>query len=175
MKKNIVLIGMMCCGKTTVGLSLSQIMKDFSYIDLDNTIEEIEDKKIIEIFKEKGENYFRKIESELIEELLNEEENLIISTGGGIVEYPKNMDIIKAKAISFYLEAKIDTLKDRIMNGENRNVRPLANDIESRYEKRKALYEKADYKIDVENKNKKEIALEIEEIYGKICSGSKTR
>ena len=95
MKKNIVLIGMMCCGKTTVGLSLSQIMKDFSYIDLDNTIEEIEDKKIIEIFKEKGENYFRKIESELIEELLNEEENLIISTGGGIVEDPKNMDIIK--------------------------------------------------------------------------------
>lgn len=170
MKKNIVLIGMMCCGKTTVGLSLSKIMKDFSYIDLDNIIEEIEDKRIIEIFKEKGEDYFRKIESELIEELLKEEENLIISTGGGIVEDPRNMEIIKEKAISFYLEAKIETLKDRIMNGDNRNVRPLANDIESRYEKRKALYEKADYKINVENKNKKEIALEIEEIYGKICS-----
>ena len=92
MWKNIVLIGMPGCGKTTLGKILNKELS-MEFYDMDNYIERKTDKKISELF-EKGENYFRDIESLACEEL-SKNKNVIISTGGGVIKRKENIDFLK--------------------------------------------------------------------------------
>ena len=99
MKTNIVLIGLTGCGKTTVGRNLSQKLK-MDFIDTDEDI--IEHYGSIKSLFEKGEEYFRDIES-LRVKILSQNSNKVISTGGGVVLRPFNMSALRNNGIVFYL------------------------------------------------------------------------
>lgn len=156
---------MMGAGKTTVGKELATIM-NCNFIDLDETIEKNYG-KISDIFKQKGEEYFRQIETLELKKL-NIQETFVLSTGGGIVLKDENIKILQTLGYVFYLEASTDTIYERIKNQKHR---PLLNtpdpkrSIEEILSKRKKLYENSGEKITVNNKNVKEIA---EEIYERI-------
>jgi len=123
----VVLIGYMASGKSTVGkLLASQLGIDF--IDLDEYIEEREKKSIKNIFSEKGEIYFRKLEHNILVEILNENRSLVLSTGGGTPCYANNMQTILEQADhSVYLKMTIPQLVERIAS--EKSNRPLVKDI----------------------------------------------
>ncbi len=141
MERHIVLIGMMGSGKTTVGRLLSKIL-GMSFIDTDEIIEKQEGISIGEIFKTKGEEYFRKVEGEVLENVLKENPS-IVATGGGIILSEKNRDLIKEKSIPIFLDGDIETLAERLKRAKDR---PLleGDSIESRlraiWHKRERFY-----------------------------------
>ncbi len=164
---NIVLIGMSGAGKTTIGEILS-LRTGKTLKDMDFLIEKKDGRSIEEIFKLEGEAYFRSLEEELSIELSLSRDS-IISTGGGVILNPKNIDNLKNNSKLFFLNASIDTLI-RNLNFSRVN-RPLlsGNDlrkkVESLYSARISLYlTYADFVIDVNNR---EIAEIVEDIINK--------
>lgn len=165
MNKNIVLIGPMGSGKTSVGRRLSCVLnKDF--FDTDFEIVSKTGVSIEHIFDIEGEEGFRARETKVLSEL-SQIPNLVIATGGGIVVTPKNLEILQ-QSIVVYLHADIDTLLSRCLKSK---ARPLINEAEDKkqtiidiFEKRRSLYEKsADIMIDVSGKRLYSIINEIKE------------
>ena len=97
--KNIVLIGMMGAGKSTVGSCLGNSLDGFSFVDMDNEIEKHAGLTIAEIFANHGESYFRTLETQLLESY-SRQNSLVISTGGGIVERSENLDKMKQNCVA---------------------------------------------------------------------------
>ena len=89
----IILIGFMGAGKTSVGERLAKKLQ-FDFLDMDYKIEEVENKQITEIFEQYGESYFRELENKVINEYI-QNENIVISTGGGIITTKENIEILK--------------------------------------------------------------------------------
>ena len=153
MDKNIVFIGFMGCGKTSVGRKISLKLKR-EFIDTDDFIEKREGMKISEIFDKKGEAYFRGLEAELCQRY-SQPKSKIIATGGGIIKNSENLTALKKGGIVIYLKS---TPKQIAINLKHDNSRPLlqvANKeakIAELMEARRPLYEKyADVTIDVTN------------------------
>lgn len=165
--KNIVLIGMMGAGKTTVGKKLSACLKDFSFIDMDSDIEKNQGVTISKIFQEHGESYFRDIETEFLKKYCAQE-NLVISTGGGIVERAVNIEIIKKNSVLFYLSAPAGELFERIKHSTHRplldNPNPYAK-IKELLNRRVPYYKMADFEIETLDKEVSQITDEILEKY----------
>lgn len=121
MYDNIVLIGFMGCGKTSVGKILArQLHKKFK--DIDNIIEKEQECSITEIFQSKGEEYFRALEQKCINEL-TENSGLVISTGGGLPIY----STIPEKSLIIYIETGFHVILNRLPQ-EERDKRPLFHD-----------------------------------------------
>ena len=120
---NIVLIGCMGCGKTTVGKELS-LRHGYIFVDTDDCIEEREGMSIGEIFEQKGEPYFRYIETALIREFSDTLRHAVISTGGGLPVREENTELLKKLGRVYYLSATPETLYDRIKEDDSR---PLLN------------------------------------------------
>ena len=111
---SIFLLGYMGCGKSTIGKSLAQKL-NVSFIDLDQMIENQENKSISSVFSEKGELYFRKLERQFLQGLIAQESPAVISLGGGTPCYFDNMEtLVTAKHYSVYLKASIPTLVQRL-------------------------------------------------------------
>ncbi|MBZ7987552.1 shikimate kinase [Campylobacter canadensis] len=151
MNKNIVLIGFMGCGKSTIARKLAKIFKR-QLVDTDILIEERMQMSIKDIFATYGEEYFRKLECELKDEL-SLKNNLIISCGGGFA----NLENIKTMGFVVYIYLPFFIIKKRV---KNNGKRPLFDDKAKKlYNKRLALYEKnADIKIDNSKLKFKEFA-----------------
>ena len=162
MAKNIVLIGLMGSGKTTVGKMIADEL-GYAFVDTDIIIEDLSKLTINEIFAQFGEDYFRELEIKVAEEL-SKQENLVIATGGGIVERIENLDNLGQNGSIFYLYAPPEELFGRIKHTRNR---PLLNNqypertLHQLIEKREKYYNLADVKIDTVNKTPCEIAKEI--------------
>ena len=165
----IILLGYMGSGKSTIGKSLSQVMY-YPFIDLDEYIVKQEGSSISKIFEKKGEVYFRKIEHIYLKEILEKEESLVLSLGGGTPCYAKNMDIINAKedVTSFYLQLNIPTLSQRLE--KQKSTRPLVADlseeklteyIAKHLFERREFYIKATHTINADNRSIQEITQEI--------------
>lgn len=138
--KNIVLTGMSGSGKTTIGKMLAKELS-MSFTDTDEMIESYEGKKIKDIFKEAGEEYFRNTESE-IACIASRLENHIISTGGGMILKSENMECLKKNSIVVYLKRSVESIK-KTMDTSDRPL--LAEGLEKLYEMEKIrapLYEK---------------------------------
>ncbi len=165
--KNLVLIGIMGCGKSSVASCLQDKMPNFHWVDTDTEIEKLENKSIPEIFADSGEDYFRYLESWVIEKFANIP-NLIISTGGGSFENEDNINNLKKNSTIFYLTAEVDTLCKRL---ESNTTRPLLEneDISERLtellEKRQGNYKKADYSIATDYYTPPQVAEEIFRLY----------
>ncbi|MFL2886934.1 MAG: shikimate kinase [Candidatus Pelagibacter sp.] len=163
--KNLVLVGMMGSGKSSIGKILSQKLK-FEFIDTDNIVEELEKKTISEIFKKNGEKYFRNIEEETTLKSLKLK-NKVIALGGGGFLNPNIRKYILNKCISVWLNWKNEKLIDRIKNSKKR---PLANKLNSSeliklIIKRTTIYNLSHYKINCDKLNKKQIVNKIIEYY----------
>ena len=156
-KKNIVLIGMMAAGKTTIGFKLAKKLK-YQFYDIDALIEKHENKKINEIFQDDGEDYFRKIEEKLTLEHLEKKE-CVISLGGGGFLNESIRKRIKKNSRSFWLNWKITTILNRISKSQRRPIALKLNnkDMANLYKKRVKFYKRSDFKVNCENKNKKQI------------------
>lgn len=161
--KNIVLIGFMGCGKSTVGRELHQRL-GYPLVDMDQTIEERAGKSIPEIFAEVGEAGFREMETSLLREIARstDSERRIISTGGGIVGSEENRALLKQLGYVVWLSAPLEVILER--TGKNRN-RPLlhtedpAERIRSLMDLRHPLYEEtAHLKLDTAGLDFKELA-----------------
>ncbi len=127
---NVVLIGYMASGKSTLGRILAEKL-NYDFIDLDDYIEEKEGLSVSDIFKSKGEIYFRKMETLYLKELLDNRTKLVLSLGGGTPCYSNNMDFIKNinHVKSIYLKASIPTLVARLK--KEKGKRPLIAHIET--------------------------------------------
>ena len=130
MGRNIVLIGMPASGKSTIGKLLAKKM-NYEYYDADRYLERKENVKISTLFSEKGEEYFRNLETKYLKEL-SQKNGIIISTGGGAVKREKNMQILGEKGIIVFLNRKIEDIAK-----ENHEARPLLQNIDNIYQ----LYE----------------------------------
>ena len=165
----IILLGYMASGKSTIGKRLAS-RKYIPFIDLDSYIEEREGKTISEIFKDDGEIYFRLQEHKYLKELLEREDDFVLSLGGGTPCYAGNMDYIKdsKNTKSIYLKANIKTLADRLVRQKNKRplVASLAEDeitefIAKHLFERSYFYEQADHKIKIDNKEISKTVTEI--------------
>ncbi|MBN3033573.1 MAG: shikimate kinase [Candidatus Saganbacteria bacterium] len=115
---NIVLIGFMGTGKSAVGRLLAAELR-FHYLDTDQLIEKAEGRKIAEIFKTDGEPYFRRLETETLQ-ALQDYDNFVISTGGGMVLKEDNIALLKAIGPVVLLKAGPKTIYDRIKSEKHR-------------------------------------------------------
>ena len=165
LKNNLVLVGMMGSGKTVIGKILSKKL-NVEFIDIDNEIEKIEKKTILEIFKTKGEKYFRNVEEKISLKSLKLQNKIISLGGGGYI----NANIRKYtlnKCISVWLYWKPETLINRIKNSKKRPLAMKLNsfEIQNLIEKRSIIYNLSNYKINCDKLKKSEIVKKITSIY----------
>jgi shikimate dehydrogenase len=144
--KNVVIIGMPGSGKSVTGKLLAQELNK-TFVDLDEIVVTKAGMSIPKIFSKHGEEFFRKLESDVAKEY-GKQKNLVIATGGGVILKKENMDALMQNSDVFFLNRKLENLATK--------GRPLSTDIEAlqkMYDKRLPLYEKySDYTIDsVEN------------------------
>lgn len=156
-KMNIALIGMPASGKTSVGKLLSEKLNK-TFVDCDDEIVKNENKDITEIFKEFGEAYFRNVEKSVVKavSMLNAQ---VISTGGGAVLNPENIENLKANSRIYFLDRPLDML----ITTSDRPLSSNRADLEKRYNERYKLYKSvADVIVDG-SKTVEEVAKIIEE------------
>ncbi len=122
----IVLIGYMGSGKTSIGKKLAEKLQ-LDFIDLDDYIEEKEQTSINKIFEAKGEIYFRKLENKLLKELISSDRAVVLAVGGGTPCYANNSELITASSTSVYLKTSIHELYDRLV--KQKQNRPLIKDL----------------------------------------------
>ncbi len=156
-KMNIALIGMPASGKTSVGKVLSQKLNK-SFVDSDEKIVEFENKTIPDIFTEFGEAYFRNVEKNVIRDIamLNSQ---VISTGGGAVLNPENIENLKANSRIYFLDRPLDML----ITTSDRPLSSNRADLEKRYNERYELYKSSADAIIDGGKTVEEVAKMIEE------------
>ena len=169
--RKIILLGYMGCGKSTIATRLSKIT-NIPCLDLDKKIEERTNLSIKDIFEQQGEIYFRKLEREVLIDLLNAPGDLILGLGGGTPCYSNNHELLKGDNIlSIYLKASVDTLYERLLS--NKSKRPIiankTNDelkefIAKHLFDRSFYYNQAQYKISIDGKSKDETTQDILEI-----------
>lgn len=122
---NILLVGMMGAGKTTIGKSLASYLNK-KFIDSDNEIQKRTGVKIPVIFEIEGETGFRKRESEMLRELLKIK-NMVLATGGGVILNLQNRELLKQNGTIVYLRASVEDLWHRTRHDKNR---PLLQTID---------------------------------------------
>ena len=164
-KKNLVFLGMMGSGKSSIGSLIAKKLL-LNFIDIDNVIENELGLSIKKIFETKGEYYFRKFEEKTTLKKLKSS-STVISLGGGAFSNKEIRKEVLKNHISFWLNWSDDILLNRIKNSKKR---PLAfnsskNEIIDLIKKRSNIYSKALYKIECDNLTKNEIVKEILKIY----------
>ncbi len=159
MQRKYYITGFMGSGKTTVGQALAK-KNGFRVIDVDQWIEEKEQQVIKDIFAEKGESYFRQLETSALEVI--DGDKLIITTGGGIIMKQQNRKIMKKNGVVIYLQCELDEVLRRLEGDDSRpNLRGDRKQIEQLFETRKPYYEEADISIDTTGKSVEQIVEEL--------------
>ena len=148
------LVGMPLCGKSTIGKVVAKKL-NFKIIDLDTEIIKSENQTINKIFELNGEKYFREIETQLLDSIINKNKSFIMATGGGTPCFNNNINLINKSGISIYIDTPIKKLEKRLIN---ENERPLLknNPIQRKvfdklYNERKIYYEKSKFKVSEDN------------------------
>jgi len=167
-KKNLILLGMMGAGKSTLGRIVAK-KKTLKFIDTDSNIEKNCSMTISDIFKKKGENFFRiQEEKEVLESL--KKSKAIIAIGGGAFINKKIRDVILKDCISIWLDVNLHTIKKRtkwnkkrpLLNGKN-----IQETIKKLYIERKNIYKLATHRINCSNLSKETIIKKIIFFYEK--------
>lgn len=149
-------------GKSSVGRHLSRELK-MKFVDTDDLIEKEAGVRIAQIFPQYGEEYFRKLEAKIINDVASHAD-MVISTGGGAIINPVNLEALKKNGIIICLTASVDTIISRIGNGDERPL--LSGDnkrekISNLLKTREPFYKKADFIIDTTTKGIREVVEEI--------------
>ena len=165
LNKNLVLVGMMGSGKSSIGKILSKKL-EFEFIDTDNKIEEIEKITISEIFKKKGEKFFRDFEEKETINYLNKNK-VVIALGGGAFLNKKIRNETNKKGISFWLDLDSKIIFQRIKVNMKRPLldNRSEDEVKKLCESREKTYSLSDFRIDCNAKNRNQIIKEIVDIY----------
>jgi len=164
-REHVVLVGMPGSGKSTLGFHVSMLL-GLPFIDTDNYIVTKMRKSVTSIFQAYGEDKFRQLEQQALEEVLNGIPS-VVSTGGGMPCFHNNMDLITQKAISVYLKVEPSALAEYLKNDKKR---PLLKDkspeelleyIITSMDSRKCYYEKADITINAYEGTPTELAINL--------------
>jgi len=165
-KKNLVLLGMMAVGKSTLGKIIAKKL-NLKFIDTDLNIEKKCSMKIFEIFENKGEDFFRSEEEREVIESLKKNKS-VIALGGGAFMNKNIRNLILKNSLSFWLDLNLKAINKRV---KWNNKRPLLNQenagevIKKLYSKRKNIYKLAKYKINCNMLGKEEIVKKIILLY----------
>lgn len=166
--RNITLTGLMGCGKTTIGKYLAHQLKK-KFVDTDAVIEEKEGKSIPEIFEQDGELYFRRIEQEVIKEVLKKNDQ-VISLGGGAIVNDESRALIKEHSSLISLIADPKDLHARVKRKKNR---PLLSDeknqlktLEKLWDERKSAYMDSHFQVRTTDKSINLVSIEIMRLLG---------
>lgn len=142
--RNLILIGFMGTGKTTIGKRVAKSL-GFRFVDTDQLVAKRAGKTISKIFAEDGEDAFRKLETEVLQDCAAGVDQ-VISTGGGIVTRPENFEILKKAGYVIWLKASPETIYERVQRNRKRPLLQTENPketIRNLLEQRVSLYEKA--------------------------------
>lgn len=157
---NIVLIGFMGTGKSTVGRRLAQALA-WDFVDTDSEIGEVTNLSVPEIFRRHGETRFRSEES-IVVARLSQLDRIVIATGGGTVLNPLNWNALAKNGTVIGLHASLEAILNRI---GHKNDRPLLKgskaEIEKLWSERQTCYAQADYMVDTTSKTIDEVVSEI--------------
>ena len=164
-KENIVFLGMMGSGKTTIGKLVSKRL-NLNFFDTDQNIEDEQNMKISKIFKEKGESFFRELEEKTTLNILKKK-NTVIAIGGGAFLNKNIREKVLTNSLSIWLKWKDEILLERIKKSFKR---PLAvnsskKELLNMIKKRSGIYSKALYNIDCNNLTKHQLVNVILNIY----------
>ena len=168
MEKNLVLLGMMAVGKTTLGKIVAKY-KGLEFIDTDKIIEQKNSMTINEIFKKKGEKFFRTEEENEVLKSLKKRNCVMALGGGGFINKNIRENILKS-AISIWLDVDVKILNERITWNKKRPLLIKENRLKKfneLYDERKKIYQLANHKIACNGFSKENIAKKIIEIYEK--------
>ncbi len=152
-KENIALVGFMGSGKSVTAKHLSHRLNR-SLVSTDALIERRENRKIVDIFRDNGEAYFRKVESQIVWDV-SQKQRQVIDCGGGVVLSRNNIDCLRRSGVVIYLKASPDVIFRRVKNQTHRpilNVHDPERKIEELLSQRWPFYEKADHQIETDNK-----------------------
>ena len=168
LKKNLVLLGMMGVGKTGIGKYVAKRLKT-NFFDIDKLIEKKNEIKIAEIFKVKGEVFFRKEEEFVTIKYLNKKQGSIISLGGGGFINDKIRKKVLSDCISVWLNVNLEIIRKRLKNSKKRPlINNKQNNIDKIFMERKKIYSLADHEINCDNLNLNQISNRIIKLYEKI-------
>ena len=167
-KKNLVLLGMMGVGKTGIGRYVARRLK-INFFDIDKLIEKKNEMKITEIFKTKGEIYFRNEEEFVTMKYLNKKGSVISLGGGGFIN-DKIRKKVLSECISVWLNVDLETIYARLKNSKKRPLvyKSNQNNIGKIFMERKKIYSLADHEINCDNLNIKQISNKIIKLYEEI-------
>ncbi|WP_299526021.1 shikimate kinase [Winogradskyella sp.] len=166
----VALMGYMGSGKSTIGKALARLL-NYKFLDLDSYISGKENATIPELFNKKGEIYFRKKETEYLNEVLNTKDNIILALGGGTPCYGNNLNVLldKDHVTLFYLKLSIPLLAERLF--KEKVHRPLISHLQSQDEllefigkhlfERTPFYNQAQHTITIDHKTQKDILEEL--------------
>jgi shikimate kinase len=167
-KKHVILVGMPGSGKSSLGFILAKLMWR-PFIDTDYYIIKREKKTIAEIFAEQGEDNFRKLEKQVLTEII-ESTPAVISTGGGMPCFYDNMDVMNEFAVTVYLEMTSEKLFEYLKNDKKRPLvkgktpEELMNYINITLGERKQYYEKASITMEAHNITSVQLAMNLYKI-----------
>jgi len=164
-KKNLILVGMMGSGKSTIGYLLSKKL-NLRFIDIDKYIEKETGLKINDIFEKKGEDFFREIEEKISLQFLSLNNSVIALGGGGFINESIRKEVLENN-ISFWLNWKNITLVKRLRLSKKRPllINLSEKDINKIILQRSKIYSMANHKINCEKFSKNEIIKKIVNIY----------
>ena len=167
-KKNLVLLGMMGVGKTRIGKYVAKKLK-INFFDIDKLIEKKNEMKITEIFKTKGEIYFRKEEEFITIKYLNKKGSIISLGGGGFINDSIRKKVL-TECISIWLNVNLETIYKRLKNS---NKRPLIykndqNNINKIFVERKKIYSLANHEMNCDNLSLNQAGNKIIKLYEEI-------
>lgn len=150
----IFLVGLPGSGKTTLGKKIAE-KYNISFFDLDEEIIKIENRSVSEIFMTFGENYFRRKESEILLQVIKDNQQLVLATGGGTPCFFSNIKLMKESGTVIFLNTPLDIIAERLAS--EKNTRPLIKDSKNILEKvldlfktRKDFYQQAQYTVNNE-------------------------
>jgi shikimate kinase len=146
--KNIILVGMMSSGKTTLGKKLARAL-NYQFVDLDKMIEKDQGMDIPTVFSSKGEGYFRQVESRILKEI-STQKGIVLASGGGTPCFFDNMEVIRQMGISIFLDVAAADLARRIeIHGKDdrpilSGATSLQQTLQARITERLPFYSQAD-------------------------------
>ena len=154
--KNVILVGMPACGKSTIGVVLAKTMNK-GFVDTDILIQQAESRTLQEIIDQEGNDYFHHVEERVLLDF--DGEDYVVATGGSVIYFDRAMDKFKEKGVVVYIKVTLDTILERLNNIRSRGVTlEKGQTIADLYEQRIPLYQKhADVVIEADGLSVEEV------------------
>lgn len=171
MNKNIVLVGFMGTGKTTIGRRVAGKM-GLDFYDTDEYIKRCENMNVNDIVKKKGVKYFEGAQRFAVQNIC-ENENVLIATGGSTLQDPKNKELLKENGILVWLRAKPETIYENTKNSHNKRLEIYGKNVEEIAEilkEKEKDYKECDIIIDVDTNESRDIDVVVDSVVDKIKS-----